>query len=36
VPHLRMQGYKVEYLEFDGPHWVPEPVAEKLLAWITH
>ncbi len=36
VPHLRMQGYKVEYLEFDGPHWVPEPVAEKLFAWITH
>jgi phospholipase/carboxylesterase len=36
VPHLRRRGYAVEYLEFDGPHWVPEPIAEQLLAWITH
>jgi len=36
VPRLRDAGYDVTYLEFDGPHWVPEPVANELLKWLKH
>ena len=36
VPRLRDAGYDVTYLEFDGPHWVPEPVVNELLKWLKH
>lgn len=35
VPGLRSAGYDVTYLEFDGPHWVPAPVAREALAWLV-
>jgi hypothetical protein len=34
VPHLRHAGYEVSYLEFDGPHWLPVPIARKVLEWL--
>jgi phospholipase/carboxylesterase len=34
VPDLRGAGYDVTFLEFDGPHWVPEPVARKIMQWL--
>jgi phospholipase/carboxylesterase len=36
VPRLKSRGYDVTYHEFDGPHWVPAPVARELLMWFTH
>ena len=36
VPRLKTAGYDVSYFEFDGPHWVPAPVAEKMLTWLAH
>jgi len=36
VPRLKSRGYNVSYHEFDGPHWVPAQVAEKILTWLTH
>jgi len=33
VPNLEEAGYDVTYLEFDGPHWMPEPVAYETLNW---
>jgi predicted esterase len=35
VPNLRNQGYSVEYLEFDGGHDIPAPVAEQASEWLT-
>jgi len=35
VPRLKSDGYNVTYLEFDGPHWVPESVAYQILKWIN-
>ena len=35
VPALRDDGYPVHYYEFDGPHWVPEPVLQKIFTWFT-
>jgi len=35
VPGLKSAGYDVTYLEFDGPHWVPTPVAHKVLKWFV-
>lgn len=34
VPALKRDGYEVTYYEFDGPHWVPEPVVRRILAWL--
>lgn len=34
VPNLRKNGYDVTYIEFDGPHWLPEPAARELLGWL--
>lgn len=34
VPRLKAAGYDVTYFEFDGPHWVPEPVAQRILQWL--
>ncbi|GMA14037.1 alpha/beta hydrolase [Deinococcus metallilatus] len=34
VPQLRRAGYDVEYLEFAGPHTVPEEIVEAALAWL--
>jgi len=34
VPDLRDDGYDVTYLEFDGPHWVPAPVARDIMNWL--
>ena len=36
VPRLKSAGYDVTYYEFDGPHWVPAPVARKALEWLVH
>lgn len=36
VPRLKNAGYDVTYYEFDGPHWVPTPVARKVLEWLVH
>ena len=36
VPLLRQQGYVVDFLVFDGPHWVPVEVAEKMLHWFIN
>jgi phospholipase/carboxylesterase len=33
VPELRALGYWVRYLEFDGKHLVPPPVAAEGLGW---
>jgi phospholipase/carboxylesterase len=35
VPGLKSAGYDVTYLEFDGPHWVPTPVARQVLEWLV-
>lgn len=35
VPRLRAAGYRVEYVEFDGDHEVPLPVARKAIAWLV-
>jgi phospholipase/carboxylesterase len=35
VPDLRRAGYEVTYLEFDGPHWVPPPIAHQVLKWLA-
>ena len=35
VPELKHEGYEVTYLEFDGPHWLPRPVARHVLAWLV-
>lgn len=35
VPRLKRDGYDVTYLEFDGPHWLPVPVAHRLLKWLA-
>lgn len=35
VPNLEEAGYDVTYLEFDGPHWMPEPVARQVLKWLV-
>ena len=34
VPRLKSSGYDVNYLEFDGPHWIPEPIARQVLKWL--
>jgi phospholipase/carboxylesterase len=34
VPGLEHDGYNVTYHEFDGPHWVPESVARKIMSWL--
>ncbi len=36
VPRLKSVGYDVTYLEFDGPHGVPIPVARQALEWLVH
>ena len=36
VPLLRQQDYTVDFLVFDGPHWVPVEVAEKILHWFIN
>lgn len=35
VPLLEAAGYNVSYQEFDGPHTVPDPIAEEAIAWFT-
>ena len=35
VPLLRSAGYTVHYLEFDGPHSVPRPIAREAFEWLT-
>ena len=34
VPALKRDGYNVTYYEFDGPHWVPDPVVRRILEWL--
>jgi phospholipase/carboxylesterase len=34
VPGLKSDGYDVHYIEFDGPHWVPDPVGRQILEWL--
>lgn len=36
VPRLQQDGYEVTYLEFDGPHSVPEPVGRNIIEWLAH
>jgi len=33
VPQLEDAGYAVTYKEFDGPHTVPEPIAQDAFKW---
>ena len=35
VPELEDAGYAVTYQEFDGPHTVPQPVAQDAFKWFT-
>jgi phospholipase/carboxylesterase len=35
VPRLKTAGYDVTYLEFDGPHWMPAPIARQVLKWLV-
>ena len=35
VPELEDAGYAVTYKEFDGPHAVPEQVAEDAFKWFV-
>lgn len=35
LPRLKSSGFDVTYHEFDGPHWVPAPVAREMLKWLT-
>lgn len=34
VPALQRDGYQVTYLEFEGGHTIPSPVAEAALNWM--
>lgn len=34
VPDLKTEGYEVDYYEFDGPHWAPEPVVRYIFKWL--
>ena len=33
VPLLRKRGYAVKYVEFPGPHTVPEDIAQSAVEW---
>ena len=35
VPQLKRAGYDVRYREFDGPHTVPESIAQEALDWFV-
>lgn len=35
VPALREAGYAVDYREFDGPHTVPENMADAAFTWLA-
>ena len=35
VPELKRAGYDVRYHEFDGPHTVPEDIAQESLDWFV-
>jgi phospholipase/carboxylesterase len=35
APRLKDAGYDVTYFEFDGPHWVTEEAARRLLEWLV-
>jgi phospholipase/carboxylesterase len=35
VPELRRQGFRVEYREFDGPHAVPNEIADAAARWLV-
>ena len=34
VPELKRLRYRVEYVEFDGPHTVLPAVAEQAVRWL--
>jgi len=36
VPELQRAGYDVTYIEFDGPHWVPEDILVQVFDWIVN
>ena len=35
APQIEQAGYRLLYREFDGPHTVPEPIAQEALNWFT-
>ena len=35
VPQLEDAGYAVTYKEFDGPHTVPESIAQDAFKWFV-
>jgi phospholipase/carboxylesterase len=35
VPQLQRLGYEVNYHEFDGPHTVPQGIAQEAVDWLT-
>ena len=35
VPRLRAAGYSVKYVEFEGDHEVPPPIAQQAVAWLV-
>ena len=35
APRLKDAGYDVTYFEFDGPHWMTEEAARRVLEWLV-
>ncbi|HEY5871211.1 MAG TPA: hypothetical protein VI542_37515, partial [Candidatus Tectomicrobia bacterium] len=35
APRLKDAGYDVTYFEVDGPHWVTEEAARRVLGWLV-
>ncbi len=33
-PDLQNDGYDVTFVAFNGPHWVPAPIAEMAMQWL--
>jgi phospholipase/carboxylesterase len=35
VPQLKSAGYDVTFYEFDGPHWVTDAAAVRVMEWLV-
>ena len=35
APRLKDAGYDVTYFEYDGPHWVTDEAARRVLEWLV-
>jgi phospholipase/carboxylesterase len=36
APRLQKDGYDLRYIEFEGPHTVPQEMRREAVAWLTH